>query len=201
LRTPTTRRRTDVVNEFVRVERGLLDLEDLVAIHELARSCGVKRWGTVRRRSVGGSGWKAPTNTLVRLTSRFSGLAIEKLAVSGLCAKQADYLIYSPGDSAGWHDHIGESKCFLVALLNDSFVGGQFQIRSTATAKKKGSPHLMNDDTTTTVDLGMGDVVFCESFVEHRVLGVTEGTRVSLNVDFWAEETGRLDRRSIHDRR
>ena len=179
-------RTSEVISGDVRIERGLLRSGDLARIHSLARDCAVKRWGTVRRRSVGElTSWQAPTSTVLRLSKRWPSDLLP--APGDLMMKQADYLVYSKGDSCGWHDHKGESLTFLVALLNDGFEGGAFQVR-------------VEGDEVRTLNLGAGDVVFCASHVDHRVLPVVSGTRISLNLDFWDAETARHDRRSIHDK-
>lgn len=156
-------------------------LRDVAEIHECALSCLRDGWGTVRRRSVAHG-----CMTHVRLTSRFAetrALATFSDLVEGLSFKQADYLVYQHGDSAGWHDHAGESQMFLVAVLWRRGEGGQFCFRGTGGVRQ--------------LQLDPGDVVVCDSRTDHCVTPV-HGERISINLDFWRHS--QCDRRSIHDK-
>lgn len=173
---------------------GALSREDLADIHSCAVSCLQEAWGTVRRRTVGG-----PTDTMthVRLTSQFANRTpralrtLQELVLStGQClaVKQCDYLVYGESDSAGWHDHAGESTMFLVALLfNEDCQGGEFLVRD---ASHQREMKLLRT---------AGDVVLCRSHVDHMVSPIRSGTRISINLDFWETLKGSHDRRSPHD--
>lgn len=187
-----------VVAKGVWYFEGALEPEELAQIHACAESCLKENWGTVRRRTVGAVERmnRSPTMTHVRLTSQFAmhaPLALAKLRrLTLLCVdnpklsvKQCDYLLYGPGDYAGWHDHAGESTVFLVALLykDGACDGGNFEVRDVPAGAILRAP---------------GDVVVCLSRTDHRVSPVRSGSRISINLDFW-DLGGEPDRRSQHD--
>jgi len=181
------------------VVRGALDSVALDEVRSLAAAAASAPGTTVRRRSVGAmDGIAAPGMAHARLTRRFLGGAPSCYAAlvaaaatvdagGGLAFKQADYLAYGPGDSAGWHDHAGESACFVVACVGASpdLRGGAFLARP---------PGVPGGLATT---LRVGDVVACRSRVDHAVEAVEAGARATLNVDFW--RVSGPDRRSRHD--
>jgi len=174
-----------------------LAADELAEMHMCAESCLVDRWGTVRRRTVGEptERRRSPTMTHVRLTSQVTSRAPRALATLRTLAvrhgrptldfKQCDYLVYGPGDGAGWHDHAGESELFLVALLfkDEACLGGDFEIRGFPAGE------LLRDP---------GDVLICPSRTDHRVASLRSGHRISVNVDFW-DLRGAPDRRSRYD--
>ena len=146
--------------------------------------------------------------THVRLTSRFrecapsAWAAIQAVALRFEAAlpvrshaqplgfKQADYLLYDGArrDSAGWHEHSGESVLFVVAALSqpEEYEGGLFRVRDDD-AQGEGRA----------LKLRRGDLVVCVSQTEHKVDAITAGHRRSLNIDFWDLQN---DRRSDHDK-
>lgn len=105
-----------------------------------------------------------------------AALAVSRSAYMDGAFKQADFLHYSGAgrDWVGWHDHAGESECFVVALVADGFTGGAFMYRDAVT------------NAEVVLDLALGDAVVCPSAMEHCVRPLTSGRRVSLNVDFWS---------------
>lgn len=74
-----------------------------------------------------------------------------------------------------------------VVVVADGFSGGgEFQYRNS----------LTNQEVA--VDLKAGDAIVCPSPMEHCVRPFTEGSRVSVNIDFWDVDVA-SDNRSSYD--
>ena len=80
------------------------------------------------------------------------------------------YTVYEVGDHYTWHTDIIEGmqrKISVSILLNDGFVGGEFE-------------YLNENRTRVSVSMDRGDLIMFPSWYKHQVRGVSSGVRISL---------------------
>ena len=137
--------------------------------------------------------WLYPDQNSIHIFNRFTEILQQvnldhfRRDIQGFDSMQ--YTIYNEGDHYDWHwDYEGLSSKYIrkisaTVLVSppEDYEGGELEIMSI------GSP---NEDKIYRAKPNRGDVIFFASWMPHRVLPVTNGTRKSLVVWVMGEDNG-----------